>query len=476
MVLWGALVGCSDGGVARTLTIEANPRNVLSAFVSWTTAEATDSVVQFGEGNYEWEVSDSTPVTAHRVFILGMHADTTYQVKAISTNAGGSVSLNGSYTTGSLPSTIPIGSVPVNDTTRSQPGWTLMNVQKGDGSTFPPTSAYPAQAVMYDSNGQPVWYYIDGTGLDGSGTISVDRTDKGVLIGPVMNNFMTSESPREVDFAGTTLWECSDPNCGSPDGFLSHHAGKLSNGDYVVLRWTFSDALLNMRFEELTPDNRKVWTWDFRNFVTVPPNASLDWCHSNAITIKPEKDEVYANCRYLGLVKTSYTNPTFDWLLPYSFYGASEPGLTFAPPSSQPTDTHDPEIHDDGTILVFQNGGADDPFASAPTTPTVRHSSVAEFVIDDVQKTATLTWEFPGNFDVDPWYREDWYQPAWGDADRLPNGNVLVTAGRRGTGTESRVFEVTRDGQVVWELHLGPDMGVYRSERMTPPLIRAIAK
>jgi hypothetical protein len=52
---------------------------------------------------------------------------------------------------------------------------------------------------------------------------------------------------------------------------------------------------------------------------------------------------------------------------------------------------------------------------------------------------------------------------------------VLVAAGGRGSDTESRIFEVTKDdGQVVWELRLGPDIGVYRAERVTPPLVRAI--
>jgi len=52
---------------------------------------------------------------------------------------------------------------------------------------------------------------------------------------------------------------------------------------------------------------------------------------------------------------------------------------------------------------------------------------------------------------------------------------VLVTAGRRGTSSASRVFEVAAsDGQVVWELRLPPDFGVYRAGRITPPLVRAI--
>ena len=76
---------------------------------------------------------------------------------------------------------------------------------------------------------------------------------------------------------------------------------------------------------------------------------------------------------------------------------------------------------------------------------------------------------------MDPWYRDTWYCPFWGDADRLPNGNYLITAGIRGPNSQSRVFEVTKDGQVVWELKLPLDFGVYRSERVSPPpLVRAL--
>ncbi len=44
-----------------------------------------------------------------------------------------------------------------------------------------------------------------------------------------------------------------------------------------------------------------------------------------------------------------------------------------------------------------------------------------------------------------------------------------------GPNSQSRVFEVTKDGQVVWELKLPFDFGVYRSERVSPPpLVRAL--
>ena len=482
-----------DGPTTITgLKIDDNPKSVLSAFVSWTTDKPGDSVVQFGQSKYEWEISDSTPVTSHKVLIIGMYAGKSYQVKAMSSHGGTPVSATGSYTTKALPSQIPVATVPINDTTKSQPGWTLMNVI-ASSSTMGPISNSPAAAVMYDATGQPVWYYIDGTTGDYGGAIATHLTDKGVLLGPVVGQSSSGgglpgkgsggssgavgESPREVDFAGNTIWECKDPLCGGKGG-LTHEAIKLSNGDHVVDRWKdMSSASMDSdpTFEELDSTGNVVWSLTFSKLVPKPSNVSGDWCHGNSITIDIANDVVYANCRFMGLVKTSYKNPnSLIWFLPAS-YGKATGTLTFSPTSSQYSDTHDPEIHDDGTIIFFDNGGYSASMMPGGSTPTY-HSRAVEYKIDETQKTATLVWEFPGTFTVDSWYKSNWYNSYYGDANRQPNGNVIITSGSVGTNVgDCRVFEVTKtDGKVVWEFRMPASFGVYRANRITPPLVHAV--
>jgi hypothetical protein len=66
----GAATGGQGGGAAFSLSglaVEDNPNSVLSAYVNWTTDQPANSVVQFGEGAYQWEVSDAELVTVHRV-------------------------------------------------------------------------------------------------------------------------------------------------------------------------------------------------------------------------------------------------------------------------------------------------------------------------------------------------------------------------------------------------------------------------
>jgi len=474
-----ALVACAGAeppGAITGLTVDANPNSVLSVFARWTTDRPASSTVQFGAGRYEWELGDAALVTDHRVLVIGLRHSQSYQLRAISRNAGGAASAEETFTTGPLPPTIPVATVTVHDQTRTQPGWTLMNIQKGDG-TARAQSNDPAQAVMYDADGQPVWYATQGVSPDGGGAISTQLTDRGVLIGAVTDQGQeTLEPPREVDFAGDTIWACATPTCGT-GGQISHHAQKLPNGHYVVMSESRTNGVTCPSFVELDPtqDDAAVWRLDYCQLVPPPAGATGDWCHGNAVTIDIARNAVYANCRWVGLIKATYQNPTLVWHLPAA-YGAKGLGtMTFVPAAAQFSDTHDPEIHDDGTILFFDNGG----WSGIPGeegNPHGFHSRAVAYQIDETARTATRVWEFPGAFTGLPsWYTNDFYVPFWGDADRLPNRNVLVTAGRRGTSSGSRVFEVAADdGQVVWELRLPPDFGVYRADRITPPLVRAI--
>jgi hypothetical protein len=454
-----------------TLTIEANPNSVLSCFVSWKTAAPASSVVQFGVGGYQWEISDMTAVTEHKVLVIGMHAEQMYSIKAIS----GADSGEGTFTTAKLPDSIPVGTVMINDQTKAQPGWTLMNVQVG-GPDNRPRSSVPPQAVIYDEEGKPVWYYIDGPGVDIGGAVSTQLTDKGVVIGPTWNQQNTNGvPPREIDFAGNIIWECKHAAC-QPGKDVTHETRKLSNGHYVVLEYVTVGGAQNPVFRELDADSKEVWTLDWVSLLPAPSGSTGDWCHGNAIHIDVEKNEVYANCRWMGLMKTTYTSPAKQWLLPASYGSKGQGDFTYVPPDSQYSDAHDPEFHDDdNTALFYDNGGWS---GSVDGDTSSYHSRAVEYKLDTTAKTATLAWEFPGTFEVtDTWYTTKWYSPFWGDADRLENGNVLIAAGQIGAGHESRVFEVTKaDGKLVWEFRFPTNFGVYRADRVVPPLVHKLGQ
>jgi hypothetical protein len=424
--------------------------------------------VQFGIGEYTWEISDDAMVTDHRVLVIGMRAAETYQIKAISTNDSGTGEATTEFETGALPSEIPVGEIVTYDAELAQPGWTLMNVQQGQGD-YRARSDLPPMAVIYDEEGYPVWYVVSGNSPDIGGAISTELTDVGVLVGPQM---VGGAAPVEYDFAGNVTWQCSDVRCGG-NADLSHHAGKTSDGNFVVNRDVNNGGVTMPVFDEFQPpDNNVAWSLDLASLLPPPSGASGDWCHGNSITINKEADEAYVSCRFLGVIKTTYSNPQLVWHLPAS-YGAQGMGdFTFDPPESQFSDIHDPEIHDDGTVMVFDNGGWDGVVTSY--NPTGLSSRVVEYSLDVGAGVATRVWEFPGDFEVDDYYRTQWYMPFWGDADRLPNRNVLMINGVKGPDLRSRVFEATDDGQVVWAMDLPLDYGVYRADRIDPPLLTRV--
>lgn len=443
------------------LMIEANPNMTISCFVSWTTAEAASSEVDFGESDYAFRIADPTATTQHRVLVIGMHAQTTYKIKAVSTTAAAAGSVEGSFTTGMLPAGVPLPTLTVSDFADSQVGWTLTNIM-GTGNT-------PAIIVMYDQNAVPVWYYVHGTHADSRGDVDNELLpDNTVLVGPT-----SGEPAREVDLSGKVLWE--GPAQGTTQ-MMTHYFGKTTTGDYLLnyeldkAATNGSTKIDNQLIEEITPAMDVVWSWKL--FDHVPPAGNREeLCHGNMLIDDEAAGFMYYNCRFLGLFKIERASGNIVWRLGGTYDTTSlGPGdFTFDPPESQFSDDHEPELHDDGTIILYDNGGyaQGSGFGGGQGSQNY-HSRVVEYQVDQTAMTATRTWEFPGTFDVDAWYKTDWYSPYWGDADRLPNGNVLVTAPVKSASASTRIFEVTRAGKVVWELTEPPNYGSFKAQRFAP--------
>ncbi len=85
---------------------------------------------------------------------------------------------------------------------------------------------------------------------------------------------------------------------------------------------------------------------------------------------------------------------------------------------------HDPSVLGSGDILLFDNRGNDG----------------KSRVIEVDPATGDVVWSYQAG------RPDDFFSPTCGAAQRLPNGDTLVTESDRG-----RAFEVTRDGRIVWE-------------------------
>jgi len=87
---------------------------------------------------------------------------------------------------------------------------------------------------------------------------------------------------------------------------------------------------------------------------------------------------------------------------------------------------HDARLLDDGAIMVFDNSG--------------RAGASAVEVYDP--QTLAIRWEYAGS------EKQPFYTRFCGSSQRLPNGNTLITESDNG-----RAFEVTSDGDIVWEFY-----------------------
>jgi len=96
-----------------------------------------------------------------------------------------------------------------------------------------------------------------------------------------------------------------------------------------------------------------------------------------------------------------------------------------------------------GNLILFDNGNTHSP----------NFSRAVEYRVDEGARTATLVWQYRPNPDLP--------SLALGFAQRLANGNTLVTFGPRGT-----IHEVSSSSQLLWELTIPQGLWIYRAYRI----------
>ncbi len=253
-----------------------------------------------------------------------------------------------------------------------------------------------------------------------------------------------------------------------------------------------SDVMLeDDRLIEVAPDGKIVWEWTAGDHAdelgfgaearaairTSPgPNAArngFDWLHLNSATyIGPNHwfdegdrrfapDNILISSRQASLLAIVAHDGAIVWHLAPDF-NQSKALLALGPIIGQHHAHIIPKgLPGAGNLLVFDNGGASgygftNPIAPKGVGALVRPNSR---VLEINPVTLELVWSYqaPGKF----------YSSNISSAQRLPNGNTLITE-----GTVGRVFEVTSGGTIVWEylnpLFAGPQASnaVYRAYRL----------
>lgn len=449
--------------VISQLTLQPNPNNVLSCVVSWRTDRPASSWVEFWRpgARLAWRAQGAGAGLSHRVVLIGMHAQTQYRVQAGSQAADGERAHGAllSFTAGKLPLHVPLAEVLVHDPRAAHHGWTLMTVSAGSrgGGKVTMDPEFVPTVVIYDMHGQPVWYHEHALPRIGDARYF----DRRVLVQSMGSIHERKAAAVELDLEGRVVWTGPRQPLDTVHGHFHHHFEKLANGNYLALRNNLVRKLLGDVIVELSPGHQELWSWSVMDHL-LPQlwrwngKGYFDYTHGNSLQADHDRGVVYYNARHQDAVyKIDQQTGKVRWRLGQGGDFAKDPAATH-PWFSK---AHAVEVQPNGNILLYDNGMLSRPFSRA-----------VEYRLDEQQMTAHIAWQYDGH------PGQTWQTLYWGDADRLPNGNTLITAGTWAKGKPSRLIEVTPDHRRVWEARLpkvkksGHTIGVYNSQRMQPPL------
>jgi len=431
-------VGCAQTQVLDDLTVDPNPTCSISCVARWTTDEPATSWVHFGEGDDPTHrIGDDATTTDHEVVVVGMHANTRYQLFAVSETEAEEqiVSEPMEFETGALPDERMVGEVDLLDEARVEEGWTLTNLADG---IFTPTLV-----LMLDLEGQPVWFHQHGE-VEGRADIEASWGDGGrVLIGPGVAD---ATPIAEVDLLGRVVWEGPEqPDLGSgtsfldliADGVMHHTLSRLDEGGYITVVFDYREDVVGDEIWVLDGDGELAWSWNAFDHLEVDPDTLgllSEWTHLNSFDEDPQRDVLYANSWNLDRV-FQIDRDSGDILWEFGPGGDFAADLDAEYPWFE--GAHSVEYLGDDRLLLYDNGAHGRGF-----------SRLVEYVLDTDAMSADLVWQYP-----DGAVEDEWYNYSWGDVDPLPNGNRLMVAGNAPQGYDhSRIAEVTPDGELVWQL------------------------
>lgn len=436
------LLACTAVEPALTgLTVTENPGSPLTATARWTTTVPATSRVEFSDGEGVWAVGSDPLVTEHEVVIVGMTADTFFDLDVLSETVDGELlTAAETWVTPELGYTVPQLDLVTADAGRVQPGWTLLNFVVDDLLNS------PAVVAMLDERGEIVWSYQVGEATGPAGVQARwcgDRISIGGSLPPTL-------APVEVRPDGTVLWE-GDPQPADPLGpGTQHHTlqCRTLGGWHLAL---FYDRFSNVMYDiasEYDDEGAPLWEWSSIDHI---PEARQYHIHANMVLVDDE--HAWVNFYISGqIVKIDKASGEILWTLgPGGDFELLDGGLWFE-------GCHGMSFTDEGHLLLYDNaGGLGRPWSRA-----------VEYELDEEAMTVRQVWSWP----EEDLGEDAWLNWIWGDVDRLPNGNTLVSLGSMwDQDANNRIVELTPDDEVVWDLRfLGQESpersGTYAVQRI----------
>ena len=447
-----------DNSLIYDFSLEQNEQNLLSCRVNFKTKEEMKLCVRyFSPYHAGYRICEEERKSVHYFFLWGMRESLDYTVEVF--DEDNEILATSRYHSGRLPYPIPAMTLNLNDPEKTSPGFVLFHY-----ATTSTDLLYP-MAFMVDREGHIVWYFEYWSGeASAFGDLTWDPEKQSIVIG-LVKDYSSREIPGEegieIDLEGNILWKSPEiPGYYYYGNSWNHSYQHLSDGSVLfpkcqVEECIYYDTIVNLDGDDYTP----LWQWSFADHFEMPDISCAetdryDWTHVNTVTMDKSKGVVYVNSRNLSsFFKIDIESGDILWRL------GRDGDFTFTGDIDDPCigQAHDPEIKGN-RVLFYDNG-----------TPERGYSRVIEYTLDEHAMTAEVSFVFDG--------RElgmGWWSEFFGDADRLPNGNILVTVGDYDFNQYGRIFELTPDGEPVWELLFEKNdswkVVLYKSEKIIPQL------
>jgi len=203
--------------------------------------------------------------------------------------------------------------------------------------------------------------------------------------------------------------------------------GNMQSGQYASRPVSEADKMYSDYLAEVTPAGHTVWVW--RTWEHLDPVADgiaevqaprTLWAQGNSVEELPDGDILASYRPTSTVIRISRKTGKIVWKL--------------GPPTV--AGQHAPTLLENGNVLIFDNG----PHRLDDSVPYSR-------AIEVDPATNAIVWKYQ---DKPAW---NFFSPRMGCAQRLPNGNTLITESSFG-----RFFEVTKEGEIVWE-YINPFFG-----------------
>jgi hypothetical protein len=192
-------------------------------------------------------------------------------------------------------------------------------------------------------------------------------------------------------------------------------------------------------------------SWDHFKITDAMPDINLldstiDYVHGNAIEVDNDGNFLLSSRHLDEITKINSTTGDIIWRL-----GGKNNQFTFINDTIGFSHQHAIRRIANGDITLFDNGNLH----------TIQESRAVEYKLDEVNKIATLVWEFR--------HKPEIYTFAMGYVQRLSNGNTLIGWGANTSSdtvtSKVAVTEVTPDGNTVFESTLPLGIWSYRAYR-----------